>query len=62
MQTQSFAPQHFNSFFEAETHLEKHGYQCQQSIWCDNKNHFATVVASREGVSIQFINTGEMHS
>ncbi|HFQ5115458.1 TPA: hypothetical protein ACGU7D_004267 [Vibrio vulnificus] len=46
-------PYVFENFFQAETHLEKQGYHCENEQWINGGNKIATVVPSDNGVQIQ---------
>ncbi|HBB9946510.1 hypothetical protein P3566_22040 [Vibrio parahaemolyticus] len=55
MQTIDFKkdPFTFESFFQAESYLEKQGYHCENERWiCDGEPN-VSVVANERGVQIQ---------
>lgn len=43
----------FENFFQAETHLEKQGYHCENEQWINSSNKIAAVVPKDNGVQIQ---------
>lgn len=47
----------FESYFQAETYLEKQGYHCENERWMQNEKPIATVVAKPNGVTVEFKNT-----
>lgn len=44
----------FESFFLAETFLEKLGFVCKKEVWIHSDSSRATVVALSNGVHVQF--------
>ena len=47
-------PETFETFFQAESYLEKSGYRCENSLWltdCDGPT--LTIVAIEDGVQIK---------
>ncbi|EKO3874548.1 hypothetical protein P0F29_003177 [Vibrio metschnikovii] len=46
----------FESYFQAETYLEKQGYHCENELWVQSKKPIAAVVAKPNGVQIEFKN------
>lgn len=47
----------FESYFQAETYLEKQGYHCENERWMKSEKTVATVVAKPNGVTVEFKNT-----
>ncbi len=43
----------FESFFQAESHLEKQGYHCEKEQWVHADKPNVSVVANGHGVQIQ---------
>ncbi|EKO3414740.1 hypothetical protein N2V14_004092 [Vibrio fluvialis] len=47
-------PPPFQTYFQAETYLEKQGYHCDESgIWT-NGNMIAAVAAKQHGIQVEF--------
>ncbi len=49
----------FESYFQAETYLEKQGYHCENEHWVQSEKPIATVVAKPNGVQIEFKNSDQ---
>ena len=47
------------SFFQAESYLEKQGYHCENEHWVQSEKPIATVVAKPNGVQIEFKNSDQ---
>ena len=47
----------FQTYFQAETFLEKQGYHCENGCWVQDEKPIATVVAKSNGVKVEFKNT-----
>ncbi|TDE19255.1 hypothetical protein E1100_25690 [Vibrio owensii] len=52
--TISSEPFTFESYFQAETYLEKQGYHCENERWVKGEKPIATVVAKPNGIQIEF--------
>lgn len=48
------SPPPFETYFQAETFLEKRGFTCQEEVWRDKDNHIATVAPKNNGVVVEF--------
>ncbi|EPZ5431739.1 hypothetical protein ACJPQX_20870 [Vibrio vulnificus] len=55
----SSEPFTFESYFQAETYLEKQGYHCENEHWVQSEKPIATVVAKPNGVQIEFKNSDQ---
>lgn len=55
----SSEPFTFESYFQAETYLEKQGYHCENEHWIQSEKPIATVVAKPNGVQIEFKNSDQ---
>ncbi|MFA0055102.1 hypothetical protein [Vibrio echinoideorum] len=44
----------FQTYFQAETFLEKQGYHCENECWVQDEKPIATVVAKPNGIQIEF--------
>ncbi|UVD31979.1 hypothetical protein [Vibrio phage vB_Va_Val-yong3] len=55
----SSEPFTFESYFQAETYLEKQGYHCENEHWVQSEKPIATVVAKPYGVQIEFKNSDQ---
>lgn len=47
----------FQTYFQAETFLEKQGYHCENECWVQDEKPIATVVAKSNGIKVEFKNT-----
>ncbi|EOD9110334.1 hypothetical protein ACJRNF_004636 [Vibrio parahaemolyticus] len=61
MRTIAVSSEHFTfeSYFQAETYLEKQGYHCENEHWVQSEKPIATVVAKPNGVQIEFKNSDQ---
>jgi hypothetical protein len=50
-------PPPFENYFQAETYLEKQGYQCKNGLWVKPDAPDATAVPLENGVQIKFNQT-----
>ncbi len=53
----SIEPFTFQTYFQAETFLEKQGYHCENECWVQDEKPIATVVAKPNGIQIEFNKT-----
>ncbi|MDC5723117.1 hypothetical protein [Vibrio europaeus] len=49
----TYTPFTFESFFQAESHLEKQGYHCEKEQWVHADKPIVSVVPTDNGVQIK---------